>query len=97
MVMRSKKFDMAFKTVREYRQVYRRSYQARHEVQKLAYNKRSRRLAYNVQSRWNDIDKARALAHDIPDQALSKLIGRSVQAIQAVRYRELMKAGGIYV
>ncbi len=97
MVMRSRKFDMTFETDREYRQVYRRSYQATHEVQKLVYNKRARKFAYNTMARWSKEDIERVMLHTMSDRNLAKELGRSVQAIQGMRYRKLMKTGGIYV
>jgi hypothetical protein len=67
-----------------------------HRAQKLRYNARSRLHAFNNGGRWNEKDILRALLHTIPDSVLSKKIGRSIQAIQAVRAREAAK-GGIYV
>ena len=71
--------------------------QAQHEKQKLRYNSRARKFAFNGFGRWSKADKNRVLSHDIPDSVLAKELGRSVQAVQAVRNRELFKAGGIYV
>ncbi len=68
-----------------------------HMAQKLRYNARSRRLAYNVSSRWTSEDIDRVMAHDIEDSELSGYIGRSIQAIQACRNRTGFKKGGIYV
>lgn len=70
--------------------------QKTHEQQKLRYNARSRKHAHNSWGRWSAEDKFKALEHEIPDSVLSKQIGRSIQAIQAVRNREMAK-GGIYV
>lgn len=68
-----------------------------HMAQKLRYNARSRRLAYNVGSRWTQADTDRVMAHDIEDSELLGYIGRSIQAIQARRSYVLFKEGGIYV
>lgn len=70
--------------------------QKTHEQQKLRYNERARKFAYNSWGRWSAEDKEKAVKHYIPDSQLSKDIGRSIQAIQAVRNREMAK-GGIYV
>lgn len=70
--------------------------QKTHEQQKLRYNQRARKFAYNSWGRWSDNDKSLVLAHVMADSVLSKKIGRSIQAIQAVRNREAAK-GGIYV
>lgn len=58
-----------------------------HQKQKYRYNSRSRRHAFASGARWNDGDVALALAHEIPDSALSRLIGRSIQAIQMCRLK----------
>lgn len=68
-----------------------------HMAQKLRYNSRSRRLAYNVGRRWTQADTDRVMTHDIEDSELSGYIGRSIQSIQARRNYVLFKEGGIYV
>ncbi len=68
-----------------------------HMAQKLRYNARSRRLAYNVGGRWSKADILRVMEHGIDDSELSGYIGRSIQAIQACRNRVNFKKGGIYV
>ncbi len=68
-----------------------------HMAQKLRYNARSRRLAYSTGFRWSVGDTLRVMAHNKPDSLLAKELGRSIQAIQACRYRQLFKEGGIYV
>ncbi len=68
-----------------------------HMAQKLRYNARSRRLAYDSGSRWSDIDKELVLEHTMSDSDCAKFLGRSIQAIQACRYRTDFKKGGIYV
>ncbi len=68
-----------------------------HMAQKLRYNSRARKLAYNVHSRWTQPDTYLVMEHSIPDSELAKQLGRSIQAIQAKRSSELFKIGGIYV
>ncbi len=68
-----------------------------HMSQKLRYNARSRKLAYNCGGRWNGADTARVMAHNIEDSELSGYIGRSIQAIQARRAAVLFRKGGVYV
>jgi hypothetical protein len=58
-----------------------------HQRQKARYNKRSRTLAFASGCRWSDEDAAAAVAHDMPDSELSRLIGRSIQAIHMCRIR----------
>ncbi len=70
--------------------------QAVHEEQKLRYNHRARKFAYNTYQPWGKGDKARVISHAIPDRELAKELGRSIQAVQAVRNREIVK-GGSYV
>jgi hypothetical protein len=67
-----------------------------HMAQKLRYNKRARKHAYNFNSRWTQPDTYLVMEHSIPDSVLAKQLGRSVQAVHALRNREAMK-GGIYV
>ncbi len=71
--------------------------QAQHEEQKLRYNERARKFAYNNHGRWSQEDKDRVLDHSIPDSVLAKELGRSIQAVQAVRNRIGFAKGGIYV
>jgi len=96
MVTRLKVSRKDFDNQIEYRRAYRRSYQGEHEKQKLEYNAKSRKYAYNNCGRWTKADKAKVMAHKLPDPVLAKRLGRTIQAIQAVRNRELAK-GGIYV
>ncbi len=71
--------------------------QEQHEVQKLRYNKRARKLAYNNHARWRQEDIDRVLDHSVPDRVLAKELGRSIQAVQAIRNRIGFEKGGIYV
>lgn len=68
-----------------------------HMAQKLRYNARSRRRAYSTGFRWSVGDTLRVMAHNKPDSLLSRELGRSIQAIQACRNRQLFEKGGIYV
>ena len=68
-----------------------------HMAQKLRYNSRARKLAYNTGTRWGIVATKLVMAHKIPDSVLAKELGRSIQAIQAKRSSEYFKSGGIYV
>ncbi len=70
---------------------------ATHMAQKLRYNERSRKTAYDSGSRWSVGDTLRVMAQNKPDRYLALFLGRSIQAIQAKRASELFKKGGIYV
>ncbi len=70
---------------------------ATHMAQKLRYNKRARKLAYNVGTRWNQVDTDLAIAHTMPDSVLAKQLGRSIQAIQARRSLVMLGKVGIRV
>ncbi len=67
-----------------------------HMEQKLRYNARARKFAWNGHIPWRKGDIEQVLAHNIPDSLLAGRLGRSIQAVQAKRNRELMK-GGIFV
>lgn len=69
---------------------------ATHMAQKLRYNKRARKHAYNKHERWSLVDITLVLKHTVTDRELSKNLGRSIQAIHAVRNRNITK-GGKYV
>ncbi len=71
--------------------------QEQHEVQKLRYNKRARKLAFNTHSRWSQEDINRVLDHSVPDRVLAKELGRSIQAVQAKRHSIGFAKGGLYV
>jgi hypothetical protein len=64
-----------------------------HQKQKMRYNARSRKFAFNSHESWSEKHVNMVLSHSIPDSALCKKIGRSIQAIQLCRVRR----GGIYV
>ncbi len=68
-----------------------------HMQQKLRYNARARKLAYNVGQRWGIVDTALVMQHLVPDSVLALDLGRSIQAIQAKRSNEGLRKGGIYV
>lgn len=72
-----------------------------HMAQKLRYNKRSRKLAFNCGSRWTqahtDLVLDDSIYNIVPDRVLAIHLGRSIQAIQARRNYMLSKEGGIYV
>lgn len=68
-----------------------------HMSQKLRYNKRARKLAYNKGRRWGIVDTELIMSHAMPDSVLAKQLGRSIQAIQARRNFVNFCKGGIYV
>lgn len=68
-----------------------------HMSQKLRYNSRARKLAYNTRRRWGFVDTKLVMDHYMPDSLLARELGRSIQAIQARRSYVLFKEGGIYV
>ena len=58
-----------------------------HQKQKKRYNKRSRKFAFNVYSRWSMVNIERVMKHEIPDSQLAKELGRSISAISTIRGR----------
>ncbi len=70
---------------------------ATHMAQKLRYNERARKQAWNSHIPWRKGDIEKVLAHKIPDSILAGRLGRSIQAVQAKRNSEGFKKGGIYV
>jgi hypothetical protein len=61
--------------------------QKTHEQQKLRYNERARKFAHKGWSKWSPEDVQKVIDHKIHDSLLGKQIGRSLQAIHAVRNR----------
>lgn len=45
-------------------------------------------------TRWQDWERRLVMKHDIPDREISRMTGRSVHAIQVMRYK-MRKAGEV--
>lgn len=45
-------------------------------------------------TRWRDWERRLVMEHDIPDREISRMTGRSVRAIQVMRYK-MRKAGEV--
>ncbi len=58
-----------------------------HQQQKARYHERARKFAINGWGSWSKGDIERVMKHEIPDSVLAKELGRSIQAVQMVRWR----------
>lgn len=63
--------------------------------EKRAYYRKSA-FAPNGWTKWTEDEISAAIEHEIPDSELSKQIGRSVAAIQMVRYKYNKTKGDIF-
>lgn len=73
------------KTQYEYNKKYRQTHVKQRNLDRQRYYGKYRMNNFNKRVRWTIEHIEMVLAHTIPDSQLSKLIGRSVGAIQKIR------------